>query len=78
MASKKQLVCKLVNLDNVRGKNMAEGIRRRRQEVDILRQLQHVGNKSPYVDGYMLTRSKPNILPYIDAIGSPHTLYDRG
>lgn len=42
MATKKQLVCKVVNLDKIKGKNSAEELRRRRQEVDILRQLRHV------------------------------------
>ncbi|KAI8715447.1 hypothetical protein NCS52_01052500 [Fusarium sp. LHS14.1] len=54
----KQLVCKIVNLDKLQGKNAQEDIRRKFQEADILRQLRH-----------------PNILPYVDAITSPHTLY---
>ncbi|KAM0562511.1 hypothetical protein ACHAPJ_002201 [Fusarium lateritium] len=54
----KQLVCKLVNLDKIQGKNAQEDIRRKFQEADILRQLRH-----------------PNILPYVDAISSPHSLY---
>ncbi|RSM06343.1 hypothetical protein CEP52_005777 [Fusarium oligoseptatum] len=54
----KQLVCKIVNLDKIQGKNAQEDIRRKFQEADILRQLRH-----------------PNILPYVDAITSPHTLY---
>ncbi|KAG8668731.1 hypothetical protein FPOAC1_008115 [Fusarium poae] len=54
----KQLVCKLVNLDKIHGKNAKDDIRRKFQEADILRQLHH-----------------PNILSYIDAISSPHTLY---
>ncbi|KAF4334199.1 CAMK kinase [Fusarium beomiforme] len=56
--TKKQLVCKLVNLDKIQGKNAQEDIRRKFQEADILRQLRH-----------------PNILPYVDAISSPHSLY---
>ncbi|KAF4986903.1 hypothetical protein FGRMN_10629 [Fusarium graminum] len=54
----KQLVCKLINLDKIQGKNSQEEIRRKFQEADILRQLRH-----------------PNILPYVDAISSPHSLY---
>ncbi|KAF5027879.1 hypothetical protein F66182_20 [Fusarium sp. NRRL 66182] len=54
----KQLVCKLINLDKLQGKNSHEDIRRKFQEADILRQLRH-----------------PNILPYVDAISSPHSLY---
>ncbi|GKU03923.1 camk protein kinase [Fusarium langsethiae] len=54
----KQLVCKLVNLDKIHGKNAQDDIRRKFQEADILRQLHH-----------------PNILSYVDAISSPHTLY---
>ncbi|UPK93927.1 hypothetical protein LCI18_004862 [Fusarium solani-melongenae] len=54
----KQLVCKIVNLDKIQGRNAQEDIRRKFQEADILRQLRH-----------------PNILPYVDAITSPHTLY---
>ncbi|SPJ76260.1 related to calmodulin-binding protein kinase [Fusarium torulosum] len=54
----KQLVCKLINLDKIQGKNAQEDIRRKFQEADILRQLRH-----------------PNILPYVDAISSPHSLY---
>ncbi|KAF9777007.1 hypothetical protein IL306_004713, partial [Fusarium sp. DS 682] len=56
--TKKQLVCKLINLDKIQGKNAQEDIRRKFQEADILRQLRH-----------------PNILPYVDAISSPHSLY---
>ncbi|KAF4448149.1 hypothetical protein F53441_8407 [Fusarium austroafricanum] len=56
--TKKQLVCKLINLDKIKGKNAQEDIRRKFQEADILRQLRH-----------------PNILPYVDAISSPHSLY---
>jgi len=40
----KQLVCKLINLDKIRGKNAQDDIRRKFQETDILRQLQHVSN----------------------------------
>jgi meiosis-specific serine/threonine-protein kinase MEK1 len=54
----KQLVCKLVNLYKIHGKNAQDDIRRKFQEADILRQLHH-----------------PNILSYVDAISSPHTLY---
>jgi hypothetical protein len=38
----KQLVCKLVNLDKIRGKDAQNNIQRKFQEADILRQLQHV------------------------------------
>lgn len=38
----KQLVCKLVNLDKIHGKNAQDEIRRKFQEADILRQLHHV------------------------------------
>lgn len=37
----KQIVCKLVNLDKL-GNNGCEEVRRKFQEADILRQLQHV------------------------------------
>ncbi|KAJ4264899.1 hypothetical protein NW762_005142 [Fusarium torreyae] len=43
----KQLVCKLVNLDKIQGKNSQEDIRRKFQEADILRQLRHP-NILPY------------------------------
>ncbi|KAG9253865.1 kinase-like domain-containing protein [Emericellopsis atlantica] len=58
--TKKQLVCKVVDLDSLQGKGRRGKDQRRRklQETDILRQLQH-----------------PNILAYVDAICSPHTLY---
>uniref|UniRef100_A0A0D2XZB6 Protein kinase domain-containing protein n=1 Tax=Fusarium oxysporum (strain Fo5176) TaxID=660025 RepID=A0A0D2XZB6_FUSOF len=39
--TKKQLVCKLINLDKIQGKNPQEDIRRKFQEADILRQLRH-------------------------------------
>ncbi|KAH7159936.1 kinase-like domain-containing protein [Dactylonectria estremocensis] len=56
--TRKQLVCKLVNLDKLHKKNPPEELRRKFQEADILRQLRH-----------------PNILPYVDTISSPHSLY---
>ncbi|VUC29019.1 unnamed protein product [Clonostachys rosea] len=56
--SKKQLVCKVVNLQKIRGRDVTKQVQRRFQEADILRQLHH-----------------PNILSYVDAISSPHTLY---
>ncbi|KAH7143939.1 kinase-like domain-containing protein [Dactylonectria macrodidyma] len=56
--TRKQLVCKLVNLDKLHKKNAPEELRRKFQEADILRQLRH-----------------PNILPYVDTISSPHSLY---
>ncbi|KAI9167473.1 hypothetical protein HJFPF1_03601 [Paramyrothecium foliicola] len=40
--TKRQLVCKLVNLDKIRGLDVDEIRRRKLQEADILRQLQHV------------------------------------
>ncbi|KAF4956430.1 hypothetical protein FSARC_11566 [Fusarium sarcochroum] len=43
----RQLVCKLVNLDKIQGKNAQEDIRRKFQEADILRQLRHP-NILPY------------------------------
>ncbi|KAK5989179.1 Meiosis-specific serine/threonine-protein kinase mek1-like protein [Cladobotryum mycophilum] len=57
-ATKKQLVCKVVHLGRPHGRSSCENNRRKLQEADVLRQIQH-----------------PNILPYIDAISSPHTLY---
>ncbi|KAM4068107.1 kinase [Hirsutella rhossiliensis] len=56
--TKKQLVCKVVDLKKIRGRNAPEELRRKLQEADVLRQLQH-----------------PNILPYVDAIASPHSLF---
>lgn len=40
--SGKQLVCKVVNLDDPKNKTKPEARRRKFQEADILRQLQHV------------------------------------
>ncbi|KAL7788320.1 kinase-like domain-containing protein [Trichoderma ceciliae] len=56
--TKRQLVCKLVNLGRQDGKMPRDDLYRKLQEIDVLRQLRH-----------------PNILPYIDAIISPHSLY---
>ncbi|KAK4068962.1 hypothetical protein Trihar35433_5541 [Trichoderma harzianum] len=56
--TKRQLVCKLVNLGRQDGKIPREELYRKLQEIDVLRQLKH-----------------PNILPYIDAVISPHSLY---
>ncbi|KAL6697645.1 kinase-like domain-containing protein [Trichoderma pleuroticola] len=56
--TKRQLVCKLVNLGRQDGKMPREELYRKLQEIDVLRQLKH-----------------PNILPYIDAVISPHSLY---
>ncbi|PFH60566.1 hypothetical protein XA68_10771 [Ophiocordyceps unilateralis] len=56
--TKKQLVCKVVDLSKLKGRNAPEDIRRKLQEADVLRQLQH-----------------PNIVRYVDAIVSPHSLY---
>ncbi|PTB67847.1 kinase-like protein [Trichoderma citrinoviride] len=56
--TKRQLVCKLVNLGKQDGTMPREDSYRKLQEIDVLRQLKH-----------------PNILPYIDAVVSPHTLY---
>ncbi|KAH7001996.1 kinase-like domain-containing protein [Ilyonectria destructans] len=47
--TKKQLVCKLVNLDRLQGKNAQEELRRKFQEADILRQLRHP-NILRYID----------------------------
>ncbi|KYK61436.1 hypothetical protein DCS_02578 [Drechmeria coniospora] len=58
VATKKQVVCKLVNLRSTKDKNDKEELRRKLQETDVLRQLQH-----------------PNIVPYIDAVISPYSLY---
>ncbi|KAK7428924.1 hypothetical protein QQZ08_004538 [Neonectria magnoliae] len=58
VVTRKQLVCKLVNLDKIQGNNSREELRRKFQEADLLRQLRH-----------------PNVLPYVDAISSPHSLY---
>lgn len=44
--TKKQLVCKVVNLDRLKGKNMREEVRRKYQEGDILRQLRHVSSST--------------------------------
>ncbi|KAI5459883.1 kinase-like domain-containing protein [Mariannaea sp. PMI_226] len=49
VATKKQLVCKLVNLDRIHGRNTREEVRRKYQEGDILRQLRHP-NILSYVD----------------------------
>ncbi|KAL7960601.1 kinase-like domain-containing protein [Trichoderma compactum] len=56
--TKRQLVCKLVNLGRQDGKMPREELYRKLQEINVLRQLKH-----------------PNILPYIDAVISPHSLY---
>ena len=40
--TKKQLVCKVINLDKLQARRGREQLRRTFQEVDILRQLQHV------------------------------------
>lgn len=56
--TKRQLVCKLVNLGRQDGKLPQDELYRKLQEIDVLRQLRH-----------------PNILSYIDAIISPHSLY---
>ncbi|CAM1502973.1 Fc.00g077490.m01.CDS01 [Cosmosporella sp. VM-42] len=56
--TRKQLVCKLVNLDRIQSKATHGTVQSKLQETDILRQLRH-----------------PNILPYIDAVISPHSLY---
>ncbi|KAL6860895.1 kinase-like protein [Trichoderma novae-zelandiae] len=56
--TKRQLVCKLVNLGKQDGKMPRDEVYRKLQEIDVLRQLKH-----------------PNILPYIDAVVSPHSLY---
>ncbi|EGR46057.1 uncharacterized protein TRIREDRAFT_66950, partial [Trichoderma reesei QM6a] len=56
--TKRQLVCKVVNLAKQDGKMPREEVYRKLQEIDVLRQLRH-----------------PNILPYVDAVVSPHSLY---
>ncbi|KAK1247986.1 hypothetical protein MKX07_000874 [Trichoderma sp. CBMAI-0711] len=56
--TKRQLVCKVVNLAKQDGKMPREEVYRQLQEIDALRQLRH-----------------PNILPYVDAVVSPHSLY---
>ncbi|CAG7562947.1 unnamed protein product [Fusarium equiseti] len=53
----KQLVCKLINLDKIRGKNAQDDIRRKFQETDILRQLQH-----PNILSYVDAISSPHTL----------------
>ncbi|RFN43932.1 camk protein kinase [Fusarium flagelliforme] len=53
----KQLVCKLINLDKIRGKNSQDDIRRKFQETDILRQLQH-----PNILSYVDAISSPHTL----------------
>jgi serine/threonine protein kinase len=69
----KQLVCKLINLDKIQGKNAQEDIRRKFQEADILRQLRHVSQLTFRLKT-VTNSTKPNILPYVDAISSPHSL----
>lgn len=44
--TKKQLVCKLVNLSKARGRDSCIKICRKYQEAEILRQLQHVSLQS--------------------------------
>ncbi|KAG8414993.1 hypothetical protein J3458_008880 [Metarhizium acridum] len=56
--SKRQIVCKVVNLDELQNRFDRHGSTRKLQEADILRQLRH-----------------PNILPYIESIASPHSLF---
>ncbi|RDA89800.1 hypothetical protein CP533_3329 [Ophiocordyceps camponoti-saundersi (nom. inval.)] len=56
--TRKQLVCKVVDLSKIKGRDASENIRRKLQEADVLRQLHH-----------------PNILRYVDAIVSPHSLH---
>ncbi|KAF7550928.1 hypothetical protein G7046_g7860 [Stylonectria norvegica] len=71
--TKKQLVCKLVNLDRTQGKHTLEERQKNLQEADILRQLRHVGSRPLWKASTNLIQ--PNILHYVDAICSPHTLY---
>uniref|UniRef100_A0A8H7KB76 Uncharacterized protein n=1 Tax=Bionectria ochroleuca TaxID=29856 RepID=A0A8H7KB76_BIOOC len=47
--TKKQLVCKVVNLQKLRGRDVTKQVQRRFQEADILRQLHHP-NILSYVD----------------------------
>ncbi|RCI15990.1 hypothetical protein L249_2991 [Ophiocordyceps polyrhachis-furcata BCC 54312] len=56
--TRKQLVCKIVDLSKIKGKDAVDSIRRKLQEADVLRQLHH-----------------PNILRYVDAVVSPHSLH---
>ncbi|UNI21384.1 Non-specific serine/threonine protein kinase [Purpureocillium takamizusanense] len=56
--TKKQVVCKVVSLKPARNNKNQADLRRKLQEADVLRQLQH-----------------PNIVPFVDAIVSPHSLY---
>ena len=74
-ATKKQLVCKLVNLKAIRSRNGPEELRRKLQEADVLRQLQHarIPRDCPFLS--KLTKPQPNILPYVDAMISPYSLY---
>lgn len=57
--TRKQLVCKLVNLDLIRGKNYQSRLQRGHQEADILRQLQHVSEFLAMRMGQPLTKSSP-------------------
>ncbi|OAR01632.1 hypothetical protein LLEC1_03287 [Akanthomyces lecanii] len=56
--SKKQLVCKIVNLKQTGIRGLQVSPQKLQQESEVLRQLKH-----------------PNILTYVDAVWSPHTLY---
>lgn len=49
--TKKQLVCKLVNLDKQHSRSAGDVRRRTFQETDILRQLQHVSAVQSMVKG---------------------------
>ncbi|KAK7213686.1 hypothetical protein V2G26_020864 [Clonostachys chloroleuca] len=55
--TKKQLVCKVVNLQKLRGRDATKQVQRRFQEVDILRQLHH-----PNILSYVDCMSSPHTL----------------
>ncbi|KAG7103170.1 Meiosis-specific serine/threonine-protein kinase mek1 like [Verticillium longisporum] len=59
VATKRQVVCKVMNVDRLRMRvDGATTLRRWKQEIDMVKQLHH-----------------PNIISYVHAIYSPHTLY---
>ncbi|CRK16839.1 hypothetical protein BN1723_011118, partial [Verticillium longisporum] len=58
VATKRQVVCKIMNVDRLRVRvDGATTLRRWKQEIDMVKQLHH-----------------PNIISYVHAIYSPHTL----
>ncbi|CRK30431.1 hypothetical protein BN1708_000953 [Verticillium longisporum] len=59
VATKRQVVCKIMNVDRLRVRvDGATTLRRWKQEIDMVKQLHH-----------------PNIISYVHAIYSPHTLF---